>query len=114
MTAHPHPTVIGDGPRPRPLEDGEQPFHVYDPDGNPLCPGCFEGPLMFAARANSGRGRCGCPTGDRRLPDVTSKADALLFIQAALDKLEEGRHQHPLICVCGLCEAYRILTGGRF
>jgi hypothetical protein len=85
---------------------------MFDHLGNPVCPGCHEGPMMWAARQNSRMGNCGCPTG-RDLPDVETRAEALWMIRDALAELDREVVGHRAACDCAACRAWRILRGER-
>jgi hypothetical protein len=102
-------SVTGPGPAPQPPEGDEPGVQAFDHLGNPICPGCGEGPLQWAARQNSGAGRCGCPT-DPRVSWVGTRAQALRLIRDALDELDATC---PAICRCTVCRARRILLGER-
>lgn len=104
--------VTGPGPAPQPPGEDEPAFRMHDHLGNPVCPGCHEGPLQWAARQNSRMGVCGCPTG-RDLPDVETRAEALPLIRDALAELDQETIKHAAWCDCYACRAARVLRGER-
>ena len=104
-------TVTGPGPAPEAPAEDEPAFQMFDHLGNPVCPGCHEGPLMWAARQNSRMGTCGCPAPDRRMPPVETRADALWLLRATLDVLDEARHHAT--CACVACRARRVVADWR-
>jgi hypothetical protein len=96
-----------------PGSDAEATVQAFDHLGNPVCPGCWEGPLMWAARRNSGKGTCGCPAPDRRLPDLETRAEAIRLLRDVMDVLDEASPpRHSVMCVCVACRARRVVTRG--
>ena len=94
---------------PQPLAPGEVEVQAFDHLGNPLCPGCWEGPLMWAARQNGRQGVCGCPAQDRRLPVLDTRAQAVRLLRDVVDVLD-SEPSHFLGCQCTGCRARNVIA----